>query len=203
MPVAFAENKYWQSMCLNTQLAPVPQIMCDNENHGIEYPKNFQEATIAPNDDLEILMEITPVRPVIQKAWEWANSRLSEDQTLPREAVSPAALGSLTTHASLSEAVFEGEKLVDFKFSVLSRVMADYMGEKTGKMGSDSLSPAMLERGLVTGQHVLTHQKPCIIRASLLAKQHRRLEHLYLPVRLNGEVKQILAFTDIWFPGVT
>lgn len=148
------------------------------------------------------MTEIVPLRPINKKAWEWAKPLLNEDQTLPRDVVTPSKMGTLIPHASLSEAVLENGKLVDFKFNVLSRIMADYIGEKSGKMGKAALSTPMLERGLKTGQYALTYKKPCLIRANLLEKEHRRLEHLFLPVRVKGEVTQVLAFTDIWFPGV-
>ncbi|MBO6505417.1 MAG: hypothetical protein JJ850_09135 [Kordiimonadaceae bacterium] len=160
-----------------------------------------EEVDISPNDDLEIYTEISPLRPALQLAWEWAAPSLNEDGSLSRNVFNPAHLKHLMNHISLMEGVQENGQLVDFKIRFLSRILVEHVGEKSGKMATASLPQAFLDRWLKAGQFALSHQKPYIARTHVIGKEHRRAEHLILPIRIKGEIGQILCFTDIWFPG--
>lgn len=145
---------------------------------------------------------MTPVRPTLQKAWEWAAALLDEDGTLSRDAFKPVHLKHLMDHVSLMEGVFADDKLIDFKIRFLSRVLVGNVGEKSRKMASDALPKAFFERWMQAGVFAAQYKKPYIARINVLGKEHRRGEHLILPVRVDGEIKQILCFSDVWFPGI-
>lgn len=152
-------------------------------------------------DDMVIEKDVVPERPAIRQAWAWVQPRLDADQTLSRQAFTPADLKPLMDHASLFHGRFEGDRLVDYKVMVMARILADTIGEFSGKLASQALPRDYFERWLHAGRFATDHARPFLTRSSVIGKEYRRSEHLIVPIRVGGRIGQLLMFSDIWFEG--